>query len=115
LEKERSIVIIGAGISGLALGAYIKDAGFNCIILEKQNRVGGHIKSQIQDNAVLESGSSSTPDSIAFKQLVEILGLDQFLQTKVLAISLSVVLVKKRWTTLLTHILVVFALEMPIN
>lgn len=46
MEGQRSIVIIGGGISGLALGAYIKDGGFNSVILEKSNRVGGVIRSE---------------------------------------------------------------------
>jgi prolycopene isomerase len=40
---DYDIVIIGAGISGLSLGALLGKAGFNCCIVEKEYHAGGYI------------------------------------------------------------------------
>ncbi len=76
MEEQRSIVIIGGGISGLALGAYIKDGGFNSIILEKDDRVGGKIKTQQRDGFTFDIGANTTSTNIALEELVKILGID---------------------------------------
>gem|GEM_PF-6613648 len=75
LEDSRSIVIIGAGISGLALGAYIKDAGFNCILLEKKGRIGGNLESNSLNGQILEWGACTSPSNTAFDQLNQVLGI----------------------------------------
>lgn len=41
MEKAKSVVIIGAGISGLAAGIYLRKYGFDTILLEKNPSVGG--------------------------------------------------------------------------
>lgn len=42
-EKENhfDIIIIGAGFSGIVFLKYAKDYNFNCLVLEKQDDVGG--------------------------------------------------------------------------
>ncbi len=43
LLMKYDIVIIGAGISGLGLGALLGKAGYNCCIVEKEYHAGGYI------------------------------------------------------------------------
>ncbi|MBX2846474.1 MAG: protoporphyrinogen oxidase [Saprospiraceae bacterium] len=75
MEEARSIVIIGGGVTGLSLGAYMKDAGFNCIILEKGKRPGGVIQSVEENGYIFDVGANSTSSNLAFEQMVDILGL----------------------------------------
>ena len=40
METEKDIVIIGAGLTGLALAYYLKKAGKNVLLLEQSHRTG---------------------------------------------------------------------------
>ena len=77
MEDKRSIVIIGGGVTGLSLGAYVKDAGFNSVIIEKESQAGGSIRTVQQDGFVFDQGANSTSANLAFEQMVGILGLEQ--------------------------------------
>ena len=46
MEPGKPIVIIGAGISGLAAAAKLGEAGFPVLVLEARNRIGGRIFTQ---------------------------------------------------------------------
>ena len=53
-------IIIGAGISGISFAASLKDKCQNILIVEKENRIGGHIQSYISktdDNFWFELGA----------------------------------------------------------
>ena len=76
MEDQRSIVIIGGGLSGLALGSFIKDGGFNCIILEKESQPGGVIQTAQKNDFILEYGANTTTTNLAVEELVSILGLE---------------------------------------
>ena len=43
-RKEKKVIIVGAGISGLTAGYLLKEAGHNVVILEASNRAGGRIQ-----------------------------------------------------------------------
>ena len=75
MEQQRSIVIIGGGISGLSLGTYIKDGGFNSIILEKQAQPGGVLQTKFEQEYLLELGANTTTSNLALEELVNIVGL----------------------------------------
>lgn len=74
-QDTRSIVIIGAGITGLSLGAYLKDAGFNCIILEKEQETGGALKTIHENGYTFDLGANSTGSNLAFEQMIDILNI----------------------------------------
>lgn len=74
------VVIIGAGISGLALGWALKqqDPDLDLVILEKNHRPGGWIETIHTENFLFEQGPRSCRTSgtgLATLQLVEELGL----------------------------------------
>ncbi|XP_042901197.1 uncharacterized protein [Parasteatoda tepidariorum] len=57
-REEVKIVIIGAGIAGLACGSYLTKNHFtDVLILEAQNRIGGRINSIKHGNGFLELGA----------------------------------------------------------
>lgn len=75
MNDQRSIVIIGGGISGLSLAAYCKDGGFNSIVLEKKSDVGGCLKSTHKDGYLLEYGANTTSSNLATENMIKMLGL----------------------------------------
>jgi len=52
----KKVVIIGAGISGLAAGWYHKQRGAAVTIVEKSGRVGGWIRTTLEDGFLFEQG-----------------------------------------------------------
>ncbi len=76
MEEQRSIVIIGGGISGLSLGAYIKDGGFNSIVVEKDARVGGKLFTEYKDGYTLDVGANTTATNVALEEMIKILGIE---------------------------------------
>lgn len=56
--KSKSIVVIGAGISGLAAAKKLKEKGFNVIILEAQDRVGGRLRTNRSLGVGFDEGAS---------------------------------------------------------
>jgi phytoene dehydrogenase-like protein len=41
MEKVYDVVVVGAGISGLATAKNVLDAGFSVVVLEQSDHVGG--------------------------------------------------------------------------
>ena len=58
METEKDIVIIGAGLTGLALAYYLKKAGKNVLLLEQSHRTGGVIDSVTEKGFTYEKGPS---------------------------------------------------------
>ncbi len=42
--NDKTVLVIGAGISGLAAAKKLKEKGFNVVVLEAQDKVGGRLK-----------------------------------------------------------------------
>lgn len=51
-----SIVIIGAGLAGLACAATLQKQGKTCLVLEGADRIGGRIKTDRKDGFLLDHG-----------------------------------------------------------
>jgi monoamine oxidase len=57
MNFETDVVIIGAGIAGVATARLIKKAGFSCVVLEADTRVGGRLKTKhLADGTSFELG-----------------------------------------------------------
>lgn len=50
------VVIIGAGISGLACAKYLMKSGIDFLVLESSQKIGGRIKSDLVDGFILDRG-----------------------------------------------------------
>lgn len=83
MAADKPIVIIGAGISGLSLAAWLKKAGKEVLILDKKKVPGGNLKSEQQEDFVIDFGPNSVViNNQPFEELIEMAGLqDEVLAT----------------------------------
>lgn len=57
-SNNKSVIIIGAGISGLAAAKKLKEKGFNVILLESQDRIGGRMRTNRSLGIAFDEGAS---------------------------------------------------------
>lgn len=69
-NKKTEIIIVGAGLTGLTLAYYLQKAGKKTIVLEKNNRTGGAIKTHKKNGFVFESGPNT--GSLASVEMAEL-------------------------------------------
>ena len=68
----KKIAIIGAGITGLTLAYYLKKAGMSVTVFEKENRIGGVIKTETKNGFLFERGpNSGVLSNMELWQLIE--------------------------------------------
>lgn len=58
MSVEKSVIVIGAGISGLAAAKKLKEEGFSVTVLEAQDRVGGRLRSNRSLGIAFDEGAS---------------------------------------------------------
>ena len=59
---DTKVVIVGAGIAGLAAGYQLKRAGCNSIILEEMSFGGGRMSSEEYEGFIIDKGAYTLPD-----------------------------------------------------
>jgi oxygen-dependent protoporphyrinogen oxidase len=75
-ERSADVVIVGAGISGLACAHFLSERGYDVLVVEKDSRPGGVIETRSSDGFLYEIGPNSTLDSKpGLDRLVDELGL----------------------------------------
>ena len=57
-SKDKIVVVIGGGISGLAAAKKLKEKGFTVIVLEAQEKVGGRIRTDRSLDVIFDEGAS---------------------------------------------------------
>lgn len=80
-QTKYPIVIVGAGISGLALGYYLNRSGAEAVILEAESQPGGVIESRRCKDHLLELGPQRTRLTPPLRELVDTLELTDQLIT----------------------------------
>ena len=80
-SRQADIIVIGAGISGLATAHYLRKDGRSVTVVEKTNRVGGCIGSSQLNGFLIERGPNSIQDPTPLlRQLCSDLGLESAMQ-----------------------------------
>ncbi|MBI5116115.1 FAD-dependent oxidoreductase [Candidatus Poribacteria bacterium] len=57
MTSKGRIIVIGAGMAGLTAAHFLKEAGFDVVVVEKENRPGGRVISVHKDGDVLDVGA----------------------------------------------------------
>jgi oxygen-dependent protoporphyrinogen oxidase len=76
--KGLKVVVVGAGVSGLAAAYRLKQNGFEVVVLEKDDYVGGKVRSVRKHGYIMEAGASVLPSK--YRNVIGIareLGLDE--------------------------------------
>ena len=60
---SRKVIVVGAGVSGIAAGVELQQRGFDVTLLEKNDYVGGRVQSISRDGFVMEKGASILPSN----------------------------------------------------
>ncbi|MCI0488428.1 MAG: protoporphyrinogen oxidase [Blastocatellia bacterium] len=75
MRNKRDVIIIGAGVSGLACAYRLKRLGIDALLLESSLRAGGVIRSEVVDGFLIERGPNSSQGTEELLALVEELGI----------------------------------------
>ena len=77
IRRDADVIVVGAGLAGLACAIHLEKAGKSVIVLEASNGVGGRVRSDIVDGFVLDRGFqvllAAYPEA---KRLLDYNGLD---------------------------------------
>ena len=56
LHDSADVVVVGAGVAGLAAAHHVAEAGFDVLVVEADDRVGGRIQTDEVDGFRLDRG-----------------------------------------------------------
>ncbi|MCU0344339.1 MAG: protoporphyrinogen oxidase [Ignavibacterium sp.] len=74
---NKKVIVIGAGISGLTTAYLLSKKGFDVVILEKNNSVGGSIESVLENGFLFDRGPNSALETTpVIGQLINELNLE---------------------------------------
>jgi oxygen-dependent protoporphyrinogen oxidase len=77
MDERRKVFVVGAGPSGLAAAWRLREQGFEPVVLEERDRVGGQLLTVKQDGFLMEAGTTILPEAYgSVMRLVHDAGLD---------------------------------------
>lgn len=59
MQMTTDVTIIGGGLSGLSLAYYLTKAGLRIVLIEKQDKPGGVMQTQLRDGFIYETGPNT--------------------------------------------------------
>lgn len=75
-NKERKIIIVGAGISGLTAAAYLSREKCNVLLIEKSDKCGGLLNSFEREGFVFDVGPRSIENSGVIRPMLKNFGVE---------------------------------------
>jgi phytoene dehydrogenase-like protein len=75
-KNDENIVIVGAGIAGLTAAAYLAKAGYNVLLLEKNDRSGGLLGTLNYNGFYFDTGPRALVNSGIVKPILKELGIE---------------------------------------
>ena len=75
MDETREVVVIGAGIAGLACAHRLKQLGVDVVLLESSDRIGGVMRTDRVGEFMIERGPNSSQGTEELLMLVEELGI----------------------------------------
>jgi monoamine oxidase len=80
MAHDTDVVVVGAGLAGLAAARALTDAGLDCVVLEARDRVGGRTLSVVEEPGVVidHGGQWLGPTQDRALAWVERLGIETF-------------------------------------
>jgi len=80
---NKRIVVVGAGIAGLTAAYFLKRGGYDPLVLEKSERVGGRMSTDVVNGFTIDYGAQFLMDKFTIEpNLIDSLGLNQqFIET----------------------------------
>lgn len=76
MASDVPVIVVGAGISGLACGHFLKQAGIQALIFEATDQPGGCIRSTSQDGFLVEEGPQSFTGTDLLLEMIDDLQID---------------------------------------
>ena len=58
IQRDQTVLVIGAGMAGLAAAANLKKRGFTVVVLEARNRIGGRMRTDRSLGCAVDLGAS---------------------------------------------------------
>jgi oxygen-dependent protoporphyrinogen oxidase len=82
-----SVIVIGGGLSGMAVAFHLQQRGVPVVLLERAHRLGGHIQTHIRQGFFLENGPNSFFDrEPSMRALARSLGVEHLIQPATTAV-----------------------------
>lgn len=76
MPADRQVVVIGAGLGGLASALRLSQRGYRVTVLERSNSAGGKMNSWEQDGFTFDTGPSLITMPEVFRELFQVAGED---------------------------------------
>ena len=87
-------VIVGGGIAGLISAAFLKKNGYNILLCEKQDKIGGLVNSFYYDGFLYDAGVRGIVDSGIVKPMLKQLGINVEFVKSIVSIGIEKELIR---------------------
>jgi oxygen-dependent protoporphyrinogen oxidase len=78
MNSEGTVVIVGAGVSGLCVAYWLRKHGVDVLVLEKESHAGGTMKTLREDGWLIEAGPNTALETtLLFQPLFDEIGLTE--------------------------------------